>query len=129
MFEELVPAKKDREEAITDVLESTALARTALAQLVNAEAEELKKVVDWEDMSAKKLLKFQKRVDQIMRTGIDLQQLLRADLEDILKLSQAEVNQSEPEDVMEVEVEEEIIEEVADGKKTIKKVITKKRKD
>ncbi|MCK8828304.1 hypothetical protein MWH25_11225 [Natroniella acetigena] len=125
MFEELLPQKKDREEAITDVLESTALARTALAQLVNAEAEELKKVVDMEQINPEKLIEFQDSIARLMKTGIDLQNLLRADLEDILALEQPDTDQQE--DVL--EVEEEIIEEVDDDKKTIKKLITKKKRD
>ncbi|WP_408956391.1 hypothetical protein [Natroniella sp. ANB-PHB2] len=125
MFEELEPTKKNREEAITDVLESTALARTALAQLVNAEAEELKKIVDMEQINPEKLIEFQESVVQLMKTGIDLQELLRADLEDVLALSSSdEIQQG---DVL--EVEEEVIEEMNDDKKTIKKVITKKKKD
>lgn len=118
-----IPSRK-REETLDDVVESTALERVALAELINASAQEMREVMGLKDVTVDKLIKFQESLDGIIQSGVQVQKLLHVDMgyikgEDIVKKAIAEGEV--------IEVDEEIEEEIVDGKKRIKKKITKKQ--
>lgn len=73
---ELKLQSKKREEALMDVLESTALEKVALAELLNAGAEEMRGVMDLEDVSVDKLIDFQSSLNSIIQNGIEVQKML-----------------------------------------------------
>ncbi|AGB41335.1 hypothetical protein Halha_1390 [Halobacteroides halobius DSM 5150] len=113
---------KDKEEVLTDVIQASALEKTALAELIDAEAEDLKRVMDLDDITVDKLIQLQEKVDSVLSTGLELQKSSQADLEATdykTKKDNSEV----------LEVEEEIVEVEEDGTKKIKKVITKQKKE
>ncbi|MCK8825985.1 hypothetical protein [Fuchsiella alkaliacetigena] len=126
MADQLSIPERDEEGALNDILESTALERAALAQLINAEAEKIKGVLGFEGISADKILEFQESVDGIMQTSIELQKLIQEDLKYVLEMKKGGLLNDE-EEVM--EVEEEILEEIEGDTKKIKKRITKKSGD
>ena len=85
----------DKNQALTDLLESIALEETALAAFVNAEAEKIQAVAaqmnsscdccgNSNSMSNKEIIDFQKSVASIMQTAIKMQMLLQFKLEKVL---------------------------------------------
>ncbi len=79
--------KREQKEALTDLLESIALEETALAHLINAEAEKLQSIVcliKKGEISLERVLELQKGVSKVMRTTIKKEILLQFKLEDVL---------------------------------------------
>ncbi|WP_027340490.1 hypothetical protein [Halonatronum saccharophilum] len=113
---------KKRDEALTDIIEATALERAALAELINAGAEEMREVMRLEDINMDKLIEFQGSLKGIIDSGIEIRKIVKDDIN-----TNSSESSLESEEV--IEVEEEIIEDVTDGKKRITKVIRKKKKD
>jgi len=109
---------KKKEEALIDVLQSTALEKVALAELFNAGAEEMREVMKLEGVTIDKLIDFQGSLNSIIKNGIEVQRILQDDMKSSLDSSSLKSDR--------IEIEEEISEEVIDGKKRIKKIITKK---
>ncbi len=109
--------QRKREEAITDVIESTALERAALAELINAGACEMRGVMNLEDNSLDKLVRFQESLDLILKDSIRMQELLEDDVQSIKTETSLEVNEV-------LNVEEEITETVDDGgeKRIVKRI-------
>lgn len=75
------PKRDQRCEAITDLIESVAKQEDALAEILDAEADKLKKVVGMHDVCPEKLLAFNSSVEQTIRAITDLENVLRAKLE------------------------------------------------
>ncbi|TDX46447.1 hypothetical protein [Orenia marismortui] len=115
---------KSKEDALMDIVQSTALEKAALAELFNASAEEMRNVMKLEDITVDKLINFQGSLDTIIKNGVEVQKLLQSDMNSLFQQGQSLAALEE--EVF--EVEEEISEEIIDGKKRIKKTITKKNK-
>ncbi|OCL26684.1 hypothetical protein U472_11965 [Orenia metallireducens] len=115
---ELKLQTKKREEALTDMLQSTALEKVALAELFNAGAEEMREVMKMEDITVDKLIDFQGSLNSIIQNGLEVRKILQDDMNSSVNFNSLESNT--------IEIEEEISEEIIDGKKRIKKIITKK---
>lgn len=73
--------KRDQKESLTDLLTSIALEETALAHLINAEAEKVQELVKDDPEEA---LAAQEEVRKVLRTVIKKQMLLQFKLEDVL---------------------------------------------
>ena len=82
---------REQEEALTDLLESIALEETAIAHLINAEAEKVQsmaKMMDKGKICFEDVIKFQKNMAKMMRNPIKKQILLQFKLEDILEFKE-----------------------------------------
>ncbi|QGG48575.1 hypothetical protein [Heliorestis convoluta] len=73
--------KRTREEAITDVIESIALEETALAHLINAEADKIEHYLKSKTICPDKLIALNKTVEQVLKTIIKKEMLLQFKLE------------------------------------------------
>lgn len=86
---------REREDIINDLLESIALEETALAHLINAEAEKIQWAVgtlenqertENDGLTFEEVLAIQDAVVRVMRSAIKFQMLLQFKLEDVLDL-------------------------------------------
>ncbi len=89
---EIVGGDSTQEQALTDLLVSIALEETALAHLINAEAEKVQAVVNGENVTnvvngennTDDLLEINESVRKVMITAIKMQMLLQFKLEQVL---------------------------------------------
>ena len=82
---------RDQEESLTDLLESIALEETALAHLINAEAEKLQAIVcllKQDKVNLNEVLQMQKKVAKMLQTSIKKEILLQFKLESVLEFKE-----------------------------------------
>ncbi|AGB41221.1 hypothetical protein Halha_1275 [Halobacteroides halobius DSM 5150] len=82
---------KSQEGALVDLLESIALEETALAHLINAEAEKIERIIDDCNVTPQEIINFQKEVSKVLKTTIKKEMLLQFKLEDVLEAQEKEV--------------------------------------
>lgn len=75
------PSETTRCQAITDIIESVALEQTALSHILNAEGEKLQKAVAFEYIEPSELLRFNKSVEEMVRTVAQLEMILQSKLQ------------------------------------------------
>ncbi len=80
---EIVGGETTQEQALTDLLVSIALEETALAHLINAEAEKVQAVVN-EEFDGDNILEVNESVRRVIITAIKMQMLLQFKLEQVL---------------------------------------------
>ncbi|MTI81688.1 MAG: hypothetical protein FH758_12575 [Firmicutes bacterium] len=79
--------ERGRKGSIVDIIESIALEETALAALINSEAEKVQafaECLDCDHMSD--IIDFQKSVSGVVQNAIKMQMLLQFKLEDVIDL-------------------------------------------
>ncbi|GAB6138611.1 hypothetical protein [Halanaerobaculum tunisiense] len=118
--------ERQEDEVKRDLVEATALEKTALAELIDAEAEKLKKISELEGITVDKLIQLQDNISTILNTGVELQKLFQADL-DFAQGDLASKEEATDEEV--IKVKEEINEVEEDGTKKVEKVITKQKEE
>jgi hypothetical protein len=95
---------RDRDAAINDVLVSIALEETALAHLINAEAEKVQWSVGLletepaEALDVEQVIEVQESVADVLRHAIKFQMLLQFKLEDILDAIEDEDDEDDDDD-------------------------------
>lgn len=71
-------------QALTDLLESIALEETALAHLINAEAEKVQNLAAAAGTDTQTAIEIQEAVRGVLATALKMQMLLQFKLEDVL---------------------------------------------
>lgn len=77
----ITPGEGDREQAITDIIESIALQETALAHIMNAEGEKMQAIIAMQDVSPEQLLALNRSVVQMIGAVTRLEMTLQSKLE------------------------------------------------
>ena len=75
------PSETTRCQAITDIIESVALEQAALSHILNAEGEKLQKAIEAKEIKPEELLKFNKSVEETIRTVAQLEMILQSKLQ------------------------------------------------
>jgi hypothetical protein len=77
----ITPGEGDREQAITDIIESIALQETALAHIMNAEGEKMQAIIAMQDVTPEQLLALNRSVVQMINAVTRLEMTLQSKLE------------------------------------------------
>ncbi len=116
---------KGKNEAIVDLIQSSALQKAALAELLNAGAEEMREVMKFSDANIDKLINFQGGLDSILQSGIEMEKTIKDDVNSILehqKLAEL-LDLNEKELVDNEEEAEDKVEAITDNSEEIDPVI------
>lgn len=77
----IVSSNIERNNAVTDIIQSVALEQTALSHILNAEGEKIQKIVAKEDVSTKELLDVNKSVNSMVQSITRLEMVLQSKLQ------------------------------------------------
>jgi hypothetical protein len=77
----ITPGEGNREQAITDIIESVALQEAALAHILNAEGEKMQAIIATEGVTPEELLALNRSVIQLVSAVTRLEMTLQAKLE------------------------------------------------
>ena len=77
----ITPGQGDRDQAITDLIQSIALQEAALSHIMNAEGEKMQAVIGMDNVTPVQLLELNKSVEGMINAITRLEMMLQAKLE------------------------------------------------